>query len=434
MKIRSVERKSLAERYSILTGEEILEINNSSIKDLIEYKFYSSEKKLKLKIKSKSGIIRVVTLTKKPDQDLGIAFEEKRYRGCPNKCIFCFIDQLPKGLRKPLYFRDEDFRLSFLHGSFITLTNLSEQDIQRIINQRLSPLYISVHTTNESLRKKMLGNPEAPEIIPLIRRLAEHRIQMHTQIVLCPEINDGAYLEKSVYELSLFYPWVKSLAIVPVGLTRFRKGLPELKAANKEYAKRLIRLVDHWQLYFRKKYESNFVYAADEFYLLAGLDIPTKKYYDEFYQIENGVGLVREFLDDFKRKQRFLPRSLKYKYRLTLVTGGLAYKFMSGYILDRLKKIKNLKVNLVKVKNNFLGESVTVTGLLSGGDILKALKKSGESDLIMLPPNCLNPDGYFLDNLKPADLEKKLCMKIVKGSYDLVESLKNTSPEKNSGV
>ncbi|HEX9912732.1 MAG TPA: DUF512 domain-containing protein, partial [candidate division Zixibacteria bacterium] len=419
MKIRSVERKSLAERYSILTGEEILEINNSSIKDLIEYKFYSSEKKLKLKIKSKSGIIRVVTLTKKPDQDLGIAFEEKRYRGCPNKCIFCFIDQLPKGLRKPLYFRDEDFRLSFLHGSFITLTNLSEQDIQRIINQRLSPLYISVHTTNESLRKKMLGNPEAPEIIPLIRRLAEHRIQMHTQIVLCPEINDGAYLEKSVYELSLFYPWVKSLAIVPVGLTRFRKGLPELKAANKEYAKRLIRLVDHWQLYFRKKYESNFVYAADEFYLLAGLDIPTKKYYDEFYQIENGVGLVREFLDDFKRKQRFLPRSLKYKYRLTLVTGGLAYKFMSGYILDRLKKIKNLKVNLVKVKNNFLGESVTVTGLLSGGDILKALKKSGESDLIMLPPNCLNPDGYFLDNLKPADLEKKLCMKIVKGSYDL---------------
>jgi putative radical SAM enzyme (TIGR03279 family) len=434
VKIRSVERKSLAERYSILTGEEILEINNSSIKDLIEYKFYSSEKKLKLKIKSKSGIIRVVTLTKKPDQDLGIAFEEKRYRGCPNKCIFCFIDQLPKGLRKPLYFRDEDFRLSFLHGSFITLTNLSEQDIQRIINQRLSPLYISVHTTNESLRKKMLGNPEAPEIIPLIRRLAEHRIQMHTQIVLCPEINDGAYLEKSVYELSLFYPWVKSLAIVPVGLTRFRKGLPELKAANKEYAKRLIRLVDHWQLYFRKKYESNFVYAADEFYLLAGLDIPTKKYYDEFYQIENGVGLVREFLDDFKRKQRFLPRSLKYKYRLTLVTGGLAYKFMSGYILDRLKKIKNLKVNLVKVKNNFLGESVTVTGLLSGGDILKALKKSGESDLIMLPPNCLNPDGYFLDNLKPADLEKKLCMKIVKGSYDLVESLKNTSPEKNSGV
>ena len=434
MKIRAVERKSLAERYSILTGEEILEINNSSIKDLIEYKFYSSEKKLKLKIKSKSGIIRVVTLTKKPDQDLGIAFEEKRYRGCPNKCIFCFIDQLPKGLRKPLYFRDEDFRLSFLHGNFITLTNLSEQDIQRIINQRLSPLYISVHTTNESLRKKMLGNPEAPEIIPLIRRLAEHRIQMHTQIVLCPEINDGAYLEKSVYELSLFYPWVKSLAIVPVGLTRFRKGLPELKAANKEYAKRLIRLVDHWQLYFRKKYESNFVYAADEFYLLAGLDIPTKKYYDEFYQIENGVGLVREFLDDFKRKQRFLPRSLKYKYRLTLVTGGLAYKFMSGYILDRLKKIKNLKVNLVKVKNNFLGESVTVTGLLSGGDILKALKKSGESDLIMLPPNCLNPDGYFLDNLKPADLEKKLCMKIVKGSYDLVESLKNTSPEKNSGV
>ncbi|MFH0930433.1 MAG: DUF512 domain-containing protein [Candidatus Zixiibacteriota bacterium] len=434
MKIRSVESNSLAEKYSILPGEEILELNNSSIKDLIEYKFYSSEKKLKLKIKSKSGIIREVKLTKNPDQDLGIAFEEKRYRGCPNKCIFCFIDQLPKGLRKPLYFKDEDFRLSFLHGNFITLTNLSEQDIQRIINQRLSPLYISVHTTNESLRKKMLGNPKAPDIIPLIRRLAEHRIQMHTQIVLCPGINDGKYLEKSIYELFLFYPWVKSLAIVPVGLTKFRKNLPALKPINKKYSTKLIKLVDRWQSYFQKRYRFNFVYSADEIYLLAELDIPPKKYYDEFYQIENGVGLVREFLDDFKRKERFLPRSLKYKFRLNLVTGELAYKFMSGYILDRLKKIKNLKVNLVKVKNNFLGESVTVTGLLSGGDILKALKKSGKSNLIMLPPNCLNPDGLFLDDLKPRDIEKKIGVKIIKGSYDLVESLKNISPEIKSGV
>lgn len=434
MRIKSVENKSLAERYSILPEDEILEINAHPIKDSIDYKYYSSEEKLNLKIKDKSGRIKKVKITKNPDQDLGITFEEKKYRGCGNKCIFCFVDQLPKGLRKPLYFKDEDYRLSFLHGNFITLTNLTEQDIQRIINQRLSPLYISIHTTDEILRKKMLGNPKAPDIMPLIQRLAEYRIQMHTQIVLCPEINEGVYLEKSVYELSLFYPRVKSLAIVPVGLSKFRKSLPELKAVNKVYAKQLIGLVDHWQNCFRKKYESNFVYAADEFYLLAGLDIPTKKYYDEFYQIENGVGLVREFLDDFKRKQRFLPRSLKYKYRLTMVTGVLAYKFMSGYVLNRLKKIKNLKVNLVTVKNNFLGESVTVTGLLSGGDIIKALKKSGKSDLIMLPPNCLNPDGFFLDNLKPADLEKELCMKIVKGSYDLVESLKNVSPEKKSGV
>jgi len=434
VKIKSVESKSIAEKYSILPEDEILEINAHTIKDSIDYKYYSSEEKLNLKIKDKSGKIKKVKITKNPDQDLGITFEEKKYRGCGNKCIFCFIDQLPKGLRKPLYFKDEDYRLSFLHGNFITLTNLTGQDIQRIINQRLSPLYISVHTTDESLRNKMLGNPKAPDIMPLIQRLAEHRIQTHTQIVLCPEINDGAYLEKSVYELSLFYPWVKSLAIVPVGLTKFRKGLAELKTANKRYSKQIICLVDKWQRYFREKYESNFVYAADEFYLLAGLDIPAKKYYDEFYQIENGVGLVREFLDDFKRKQRFLPRSLKYKYRLTLVTGELAYKFMSGYILNRLKKIKNLKVNLVNVKNNFLGESVTVTGLLSGGDILKALKKSGKSDLIMLPPNCLNPDGSFLDNLKPADLEKELCIKIVKGSYDLVESLKNISPISKSGV
>jgi putative radical SAM enzyme (TIGR03279 family) len=434
VKIKSVESKSIAERYSILPGDEIVEINAHTVKDLIDYKFYSSEVKLNLKIKAKSGRIKKVKIAKIPDQDLGITFEEKKYRGCGNKCIFCFIDQLPKGLRKPLYFKDEDYRLSFLHGNFITLTNLSEKDFRRIIDQRLSPLYISVHTTNESLRKKMMGNSKAPDIMPLIRRLAEHRIQMHTQIVLCPRINDGKYLENSVYELSLFYPRIKSLAIVPVGLTRFRKGLPELKAVNREYAKQLIEIVDHWQSCFRKKYESNFVYAADEFYLSAGLDIPAKKYYDEFYQIENGVGLVREFLDDFKRKQSFLPRSLKYKYRLTLVTGELACKFMSGYVLNRLKKIKNLKVKLVTVKNKFLGKSVTVTGLLSGGDILQTLKKSGKSDLIMLPPNCLNPDGYFLDDLKPADLEKELGMKIVIGSYDLVKSLKNVSPKGKSGV
>jgi len=434
VKVKSVETKSLAERYSILPGDEILEINSHPIRDLIDYKFHSSEEQLYLKIKGKSGRIRKVKIIKKPDQNLGITFVEKGYRGCGNKCIFCFVDQLPEGLRKPLYFKDEDYRLSFLHGNFITLTNLSEQDFQRIINQRLSPLYISVHTTDESLRKKMLGNPKVPDIIPLIRRLAENRIQMHTQIVLCPEINDGLFLKNSIYDLSSFYPWVKSLALVPVGLTKFRKGLPELKAVNKEYSRKLIKSVDNWQNRFSKKYKSNYVYAADEFYLLAELDIPSKKYYDEFYQIENGVGLVRKFLDNFKRKERLLPRSLKHKFSLTLITGELANKFMSSYILDKLKKIKNLKVNLVGVKNNFLGESVTVSGLLCGRDILRTLKKSRNGDLFVLPPNCLNSDGLFLDNLKPFDLEKELGRKIVLGSYDLVKSLLNILPKEKSGV
>ena len=434
MKIKSVKKESLAKKYSINPGEEILEINRSPIKDFIDYKFQSSDEKLSLRIKDKSGRIRVVQIVKKPDQDLGLVFEEERYRGCGNKCIFCFVHQLPKGLRKPLYFKDEDYRLSFLHGNFITLTNLSEQDIQRIIDQRLSPLYVSVHATDESLRKKMLGNPKAPDILPLIHRLTENRIELHTQIVLCPEINDGFFLERTVYDLLTFFPQVKSLAIVPVGLTRFRKGLPGLKPVDREYSKRLIESVERWQTYFSKKYKSNFLYAADEFYLLGGLDIPPKKYYDEFYQIENGVGMVREFLDNFQRKQRTLPQSLKSKTRLTLVTGTLANKFLKSHILSRLKQIKNLRINLIPVKNNFLGESVTVSGLLTGRDILQTLKKSEHGELVMLPPNCLNSDGVFLDDLNPSDLEEKLGAKVVSGSYDLVKSLLTVISEKNFGV
>jgi putative radical SAM enzyme (TIGR03279 family) len=434
VKIKSVEKGSLAEKCSIISGEEILEINKSPIKDFIDYKFYSSDEILNLRIKDKSGRIRGIWIIKKTDQDLGISFEEKRYRGCGNKCIFCFVHQLPRGLRKALYFKDEDYRLSFLHGNFITLTNLSEQDIQRIIDQRLSPLYVSVHGTDEALRKRILGNPKAPDILPLIRRLTENRIELHTQIVLCPEVNDGHYLEKTVYDLSLFYPRVKSLAIVPVGLTKFRKGLTPLKTVNKEYSRKLIKSVDHWQSYFRRKYKSNFVYLADEFYLLAGLDIPPKKYYDEFYQIENGVGMVREFLDNFQRKQRTLPQSIKSKSGLTLVTGTLANRFLKNHVLNRLKRIKNLKINLIPVKNDFLGESVTVSGLLTGRDILRTLKKSKHGESVMLPPNCLNSDGLFLDDLKPLDLEKELSVRVVTGSYDIAGSLLKTLQTQTPGV
>ncbi|OGC81372.1 MAG: hypothetical protein A2W07_06425 [candidate division Zixibacteria bacterium RBG_16_43_9] len=434
MKIKSVEKGGLADKHSIQPGDEIQEINNSPIEDFIDYKFQSSDEILNLRIKDKSGRIRGVRIVKKTDQDLGITFEEKKYRGCGNKCIFCFVHQLPEGLRKPLYFKDEDYRLSFLHGNFITLTNLSEQDIQRIIKQRLSPLYVSVHTTDESLRKQILGNPKAPDILPLIHRLTENRIELHTQIVLCPGVNNGPYLEKTVYDLSLFYPWVKSLAIVPVGLTKYRKGLPRLKPVDREYSRKLIKSVKRWQSYFRRKYKSNFVYVADEFYLLAGLDIPPKKYYDEFYQVENGVGMVRKFLDTFERKDKLLPWKLKHRFHLTLVTGMLAYRFLSGHIFNRLKQIKHLRVNLTPVKNDFLGKSVTVSGLLSGKDILRTLKKSKHGESIMLPPNCLNSDGLFLDDLKPSDLEKKLRVKIAVGSYDLVKSLLSLLSERNSGV
>ncbi|HVP35992.1 MAG TPA: DUF512 domain-containing protein [Terriglobales bacterium] len=433
MKIKSVEKGSLAESHSISPGEEIVRINDLPINDFIDYKFQSSDEKLNLRIRDKSGRIRKIRIVKKPDQDLGITFEEKRYRGCGNKCIFCFVHQQPKGLRKSLYFKDEDYRLSFLHGNFITLTNLSENDIQRIIDQRLSPLYISVHTTDESLRRQILDNPKTPDILPLIRRLVGNRIELHTQVVLCPGINDEVYLEKTVYDLSTFFPQIKSLAVVPVGLTRFREKLPRLKSINKEYSRKLIKSIDCWQTYFWKKYKSRFVYAADEFYLLAGLDIPPRKYYDEFYQIENGVGMVREFLDNFQRKQRTLPHHLKSKSSLTLITGMLANKFLRDDILYNLKRIKNLDINVIPVKNDFFGKSVTVSGLLTGKDILKSLKKSKYAETVMLPPNCLNTDGLFLDELKPSDLENELSVKVVTGSYDMVGSLKKIFRRRSIG-
>jgi putative radical SAM enzyme (TIGR03279 family) len=270
----------------------------------------------------------------------------------------------------------------------------------------------------------MLGNPEVPDILPMIRRLAEGRIEMHAQIVLCPGINDGEYLERSVNDLSAFYPHVKSLALVPVGLTRFRSRLPRMRPIGKAYSAKIIQLVDRWQKIFRRKFGTGFVYAADEFFTKAGLGMPPKRYYDEFYQVENGVGMVRQFLDDFKSKRKLLPRRLKNNLTLTIVTGVSAFRLIKQLVEEHLSWIPGLRVQLVRVENAFFGHSVSVTGLLSGKDIIAALKKKRHlGDLILLPPNCINQDGLFLDDLTPADVEKESGCKVAVGSYDLVQTL-----------
>ncbi len=241
MRIKSVINNSIAFRNGIQPEDELLEINAHLINDLIDYKYYSTEDNLRIKVRAGKKDIRLVRIKKQPDQDIGMEFCDTKYKSCKNNCVFCFVHQLPKGLRKTLYFKDEDFRLSFMHGNFITLTNTSSEDIDRIIYQRLSPLYISVHTTDETLRKTMLGNPRIPEIMPKLRRLALGKIEMHTQIVLCPGVNDEEYLGKSVMDLSTLYPYVKSLALVPVGLTKFRNGLPEISPVYKVYSRKIIR-------------------------------------------------------------------------------------------------------------------------------------------------------------------------------------------------
>jgi putative radical SAM enzyme (TIGR03279 family) len=428
MKIKSIIEKSIASRRDISPGDELLSINQHSVKDLIDYKYYSSEDRLVLNLESKDGTIKRVRIEKQPDKDLGLEFDDIKYKSCKNNCIFCFVHQLPKGLRKALYFKDEDFRLSFLLGNFITLTNTSSNDIERIINQRLSPIYISIHTTDEGLRKRMLGNPSIPDIMPIIKRLAQAKIEMHTQIVLCPGINDGDYLRKSVQDLSAFYPYVKSVALVPVGLTKFRSRLPKIKPVTRAYAKDIIGMVNEWQKHFRKRWGSGFVYAADEFFTKAQLDIPAKGYYDEFYQIENGVGMMRQFMDTFRSKRKLLPKKLDKKLKITLVTGVSAFGMIKRIIDDYLSSIPGLSVHPVVVKNDFFGHSVTVTGLLVGEDILRALRKEKSlGEIILLPPNCVNEDGLFLDDLAPQDLERKLKGKVLIGSSDLVRDLMENS-------
>lgn len=426
MKIKSIRNGSIASFHPIFPDDELLEINGHPISDVIDYKFYSSEPILALKLRDKKEKIKTVKLRKSPDQDLGLEFYEIKYRSCKNNCIFCFVHQLPKGMRKSLYFKDEDYRLSFLHGNFITLTNTSDEDINRIIRQKLSPLYISVHTTDENLRKQILSNQKTPDIMPIIRKLADGGIEMHTQIVLCPGVNDGEYLEKSVQELSSLYPQVKSLALVPVGLTRYRQNLPRIKPVDKKYSLEIVKLVDRWQKLFRKRFEAGFVYASDEFFTKACLDIPNKKYYDDFDQIENGVGMMRKFLDQFQTRQKLLPQSLSRKLSITLLTGVSAFRLIKKIVEEKLNIIPGLKIKVIVVKNDFFRPTVTVTGLLTGVDMLNTLKKQKEmEDLILLPPNCINQDGLFLDDMTPQDLEKELDRKVINGSYDLVETLTN---------
>jgi putative radical SAM enzyme (TIGR03279 family) len=424
MKIKTIAKKSIALAHKVSAGDELLGINGHPINDIVDYKFFSADHPLELELKSKHGRVRKISVRKLPDEDLGLEFYSIRYRSCKNNCIFCFVHQLPRGLRRALYFKDEDFRLSFLHGNFITLTNTSDEDINRIVRQRLRPMYISVHATDEKLRKEILSNPRVPDIMPQVARLAQGRIEMHTQIVLCPGINDGEYLEKSVRDLSAFYPHVKSLALVPVGLTKFRDRLPKIKPVGKTYSKEVVQLVDRWQRFFRRRWGCGFVYAADEFFTKAGLDIPSARYYDEFCQIENGVGMMRQLLDSFQKKRRLLPRNLKKNLSITLVTGVSAFGLMKQIVNEKLSSISGLTTRLVAVKNDFLGRTVTVTGLLTGTDILSTLRKRKKvGEIVLLPPNCLNEDGLFLDDSTPGDMERELDRSVIVASYDLVESL-----------
>ncbi len=423
--IEKVLPDSPAHLAGLAAGDTIISINGRLICDAIDFIFHSNEEDLTLVIQRKDKKA-TFKLSLGEGQSTGIELKPFKVKTCSNRCIFCFVNQLPRGLRKSLYVKDEDYRMSFLYGNYITLTNLSALDKKRIAQQRLSPLYLSIHSTNKALRNAMLGNPKAQDVLKEIGFFKEHKIRMHCQIVLCPGYNDGKELERSIRDLYKFYPYVSSMAVVPVGLTSHRKTAPKLKAVEKEDALRALELIDSFQKRFTKKHGEPLVYGADELYIKAEKEFKPLREYGELPQIENGVGMVPLFLHQAKKIK--IPGGKGSKKFITF-TGTSFFPYLSRFI-DKLKKA-GMDIDAGAVENTFFGKSVTVAGLLTGRDVMKALSETVRKDDILLVPDVVMKEGdqVFLDDVTLHDLEEILGIKAVviastpKGLVDAVTAL-----------
>jgi putative radical SAM enzyme (TIGR03279 family) len=404
--ITGVINGSPAHRVGVRAGDLLFSINGEEINDIIDYLYHSSESRLRLEMERDGEPMRAV-IKKGAEEILGLRFEGELFDGiriCRNSCHFCFVDQVPAGMRDTLKIKDDDYRLSFLSGNFISLTNLTGEDWRKIDRYRLSPLYISVHATNPELRARIFRHRDATLIEEQLRKLAESNITVHTQIVLCPGINDGEELERSVRELSLHYPSVASIAIVPVGVTRYLPDGSPIRAVTRDEMKAVIRRISAWQREFRKRLGTPYVYGSDEFYLKTGTPLPRHGDYSDYPQIENGVGLMRKFVTEYMRSRRFLPRSVPSPRKVSVVTSALASPVISS-IIDDFNRIGNVEVKLHTVRNSFWGEShVDVGGLLTGRDILMALKREKAHRQVLIPSVCLRDDALFLDDLTLDDI------------------------------
>jgi putative radical SAM enzyme (TIGR03279 family) len=425
--ILGIESGSIAEELGIKPGAKLLSINGKPIRDMLDYRFYVSGDELEVLL-DQGGDQIVFEVVKEPQEDLGIILEDLKMRKCGNKCVFCFVHQNPKGLRKSLYFKDEDYRFSFLFGHYVTLTNAKQQDLERIVEQRLTPLYVSVHVTDPQLRKYMIGIRYDDHLLEKIEYLTSHGIELNCQIVICPDLNDGEYLDQTISELKKFYPGVKSIAIVPVGLTNYRKNLPELKPVTIEYSLQLMQLIDRRRKKLKQELGSSFVYLSDEFYIRTGKEIPSSEYYEGFYQLENGVGLTRDMINRFGEE---LPKLKQHSpdMHLTLVSGILGAQVLQKYFIPRLKTVPNLKMDLIQVTNHFFGETIVVAGLLTGQDIYNSLKQKPLGDYIILPPRVLNHDLLFLDDWTVDELENKLNHKIFIYPDSFIQLFENISAQ-----
>lgn len=416
VKISGVAPGSIAQKKRISAGDELVSINGREINDVLDYRFYLNDRKLRLILRHSGGGSKLVLIRKDEAEDIGLEFETylmDKQHSCKNKCIFCFIDQLPKGLRSSLYFKDDDSRLSFLFGNYITLTNLTDSEVQRIIDMHISPVNVSVHTMNPELRVKMMLNPHAGEALKYLYRLAEAGVAINTQLVLCPGINDGAELEFSLRELFKLYPSVMSIAAVPVGLTAHREGLYPLKPYTPETAGEVIEIIDRCNAEFKAEHGETIAYAADEFYIKAERPIPPSEYYNGFPQLENGVGMWALLREEFMQALGECPLTERER-KISLVTGKAAYPLMRELAEAAMKKIKGLSVKVIMAENRLFGSMITVSGLLCGEDIAYAAENAGElGEELIIPPNCLRSEGdMFLDDMTPEQLSQRLGVRI----------------------
>lgn len=408
---------SYAERSGVRVGDKLHTVNGNEINDVLDYRFYLTDSALSLSF-DRDGVFYQVKIHKEMYADIGLEFEtylmDKKH-SCRNRCIFCFIDQLPKGMRETLYFKDDDSRLSFLMGNYITLTNLKDSDVDRIIKMHISPVNISVHTTNPELRVSMMKNKRAGEVLVYLKRLAEAGIELNCQIVLCNGINDGKELDRSMRELAELYPALNSVSVVPAGMTRFREKLYPLKPFTSEECLAVIKQVTEFGDECVKRYGSRLFFLGDEFYLKAGAELPDEEFYEGYAQIENGVGMITSMRTEFEYAIEDMENelSLTRERVISCATGYAAYDFIKELTDKAMSCTPELKVNVYKIKNNFFGESITVAGLLTGQDVLEQLKEAELGEKLLLPKVMLKADEeLFLDDMTPKELSEALGVEI----------------------
>jgi len=407
--IDTVRPGSLADKSGLLPGDVLFSVNSHRLRDMIDFLFYSADDDLVIIVKRDGNTLHI-PVSRKDEREFGLDFRPSKVMTCKNNCIFCFVKQLPAGLRKTLYIKDEDYRMSFLYGNYVTLSSLTADQKKRIVEQRLSPLYISVHSTNRSVRNRLLGNPKAPDIIRELKFLADNKIRFNAQIVLCPDYNDGKDLQQTIGSLYKFYPYVLSVAVVPVGLTLYRKNT--IRPVEKGDAVNALDTIELFQKRFMKKHGNPIVYGADELYLKAQRPFPPVREYGELHQIENGVGMIPLFLNQLKRVK--MPKAIQSGKKLLTFCGISFYPFLKKSI-EKLFRKENFIIDVIPVENKFFGSSVTVTGLLTGRDVIRTMLDRVENhEMILMPDVVLNGEDKFLDDISLCDVEETVHLPVKK--------------------